>query len=691
MTSTFRLIRAEFKKIFKKSGVYIMALFIVATIFLSLYIFQPVEALNPTIEYGENLTSQDYYTSFFDEESTDSLKGINDIVTNTDNVANYYIMSNNRNNNLNGYYEDIVESLNQLEKNLSDKNLSKDNYDELRGNIIKFIESFKDFSDLESYSHIKYTTEHEHFFNNYLGDINDFLNNTKKYDEYEILEYWDNNQVEEKLKNALYYSVNYISPTLYEMSIDMKTSYDNFNKFYEYGNNNSNLPRINQWKDFMKDNTKKFHEYFTLLANNDFPIILINTEDATNIISKLEEYNDILSRPTSTYSDYTRINDDLRKFNYHEFKNIFDINNSPVYQVSLKNADLENFEKIKKIVYENQDKLKEQITESKQDESINNIQFKITEYSLLAKSYEELINDSIILNLSDDFPSHEFEQMYSEKLKFNEFNKYQVTERITSNTYYINNNIYSNSFNTNFTFGQNSSTNGTNVWDFMYFAMELCTVIILIFAMLLVCSFVAGETDSGTIKLLLVRPFSRSKVLTAKLFATIFFVVTFMLFSSALSFAAGYFTYGYSEVEVFAIFNAQNVLVISPLALMAINILCLTIEVLFYVFVSLMIATICKNYAGSIYLSLLFVAIIYTLNILFGNEFWYSFLPGMNLHLFKYFGNSFLSLTNSSVLQSVLITPILSTMTFVYSALLNGLYLIITVAAAYSVFNKRDF
>jgi len=221
--------------------------------------------------------------------------------------------------------------------------------------------------------------------------------------------------------------------------------------------------------------------------------------------------------------------------------------------------------------------------------------------------------------------------------------------------------------------------------------MELCTVIVLIFSMLLVCSFVAGETDSGTIKLLLVRPFNRSKVLTAKLFATIFFVITFMIFSALLCFAGGYFTYGYSDMNILTIFNSSTVLIMSPIALMCINILCLTIEIFFYVFVALMISTICKNYAGSIYLSLIFIVLIYTLNILFGGAFWYSFFPGMNLHLFKYFGNGFLSVADSSVLQNVLLTPILSTMSFVYSAVLNALYLIIAIAISYSVFNKRDF
>ena len=56
MTSTFRLTRAEFKKIFKRASIYIMALLLVIAIFVSMYMFSPIERVDNTISYGENLT-----------------------------------------------------------------------------------------------------------------------------------------------------------------------------------------------------------------------------------------------------------------------------------------------------------------------------------------------------------------------------------------------------------------------------------------------------------------------------------------------------------------------------------------------------------------------------------------------------------------------------------------------------------
>jgi hypothetical protein len=75
MTSTFRLTRAEFKKIFKKPSVYIMAIFIVLTIFLSMYIFKPMEIVDPTISYGTQLNSLDYYNIFYNKDKDTKLTG----------------------------------------------------------------------------------------------------------------------------------------------------------------------------------------------------------------------------------------------------------------------------------------------------------------------------------------------------------------------------------------------------------------------------------------------------------------------------------------------------------------------------------------------------------------------------------------------------------------------------------------
>ena len=208
--------------------------------------------------------------------------------------------------------------------------------------------------------------------------------------------------------------------------------------------------------------------------------------------------------------------------------------------------------------------------------------------------------------------------------------------------------------------------------------------------MMMMCNLITSETESGTIKLLLARPYKRSKIITAKLLATIFFVLIFILFSALISFAGGYFLYGLDLSNVLVIINSNTPLVMSPIVLMLINILSQILDILFYVLLAMMISIVFKNYAGSISFSLVLILVTYTLNMLFGGAFWYSLLPGPNLHLFKYFGNAFVSVSDS-MLVNILITPIQSTMSLWYSLLILASYSLVSIVVSYAVFNKRDF
>ena len=65
MTSTFKLTSAEFKKIFKRPSIFIMAILLVITLLVSIGIFHPTSAVDSTIIYDEAETSLDYYNSFY--------------------------------------------------------------------------------------------------------------------------------------------------------------------------------------------------------------------------------------------------------------------------------------------------------------------------------------------------------------------------------------------------------------------------------------------------------------------------------------------------------------------------------------------------------------------------------------------------------------------------------------------------
>ena len=101
MTSTFRLTRAEFKKIFKRASVYIMALLLVVAVFVAVYVFKPLTSEDKTINYGADYTVENYYDTFFNKDLENSKQGIDQIFEDADKMYNYYFQLNKNNQLMN--------------------------------------------------------------------------------------------------------------------------------------------------------------------------------------------------------------------------------------------------------------------------------------------------------------------------------------------------------------------------------------------------------------------------------------------------------------------------------------------------------------------------------------------------------------------------------------------------------------
>lgn len=697
MTSTFRLTRAEFKKIFKRASIYIMALLLVIAIIVSIYMFNPIERVDNTISYGENLTVDDYYNNFFSTDLPDSKSDIDKSFENTNEVLKYYQLCNDRDINLKKNYDDFVSSYEEL-KNTTEPTLKEQKYTLFKTSLNAYYTSLISFDNIQTYPHIDYifNTNSEvssKLIQKYFANTKTLLTRTETENSTQILDTIETNNFVKILKDDLNAGLDYISPTALIMAQEIKDNYDNFNSAILGGTGSSNLNKIEIARESMLVSVQNFRDYLEIILDYDYPVVLINKDTKTKIFSHLDDVIEKLKtgfdgNPKSI-TNYINLNTKLIEVDLpNYYTKTFALKENVLTQVRITYTEIEEFGKVKAKVETNKVELINVIKKYHSDETIRNIQNKITDYSLLSQAYNDYLLDSIKLAISKQFSSDEFVKLYNYDLS--KFNIYSTRERITANKYYIDNNIYSSSLNTNFSFNQNSGKQ-TNVFDFMYFAMEICTVLIIIFGMMMVCSLITQETESGTIKLLLTRPYKRSKIVTAKLLATIFFVLCFILFSAIICFAGGYFVFGLDTTNILMIFNSSSAISISPILLMIINLLSLTIDVIFYVIIALMISILFKNYAGSISFCFVILLITFTLNILFPEMFWYSLFPGMNLHLFKYFGNSFVSLAEVSVIQNILITPIQSTMNLLYSFLILIAYLAIALTISYSVFNKRDF
>lgn len=693
MTSTFRLTRAEFKKIFKRPSIFIMALLIVATIFASLFMFNPEDKSTNNITYDNASTSQGYYDIFYNQDQDTSKKGIDLEYSQVDNIISYYNNYYIRNIGLEDYYSTFIKKLDDV-RNESNATLKNEKYTSLKTALKQFYDAYLNFDSLSSQDFVDYTKNNTYFQNSctYLKKL---IANSETLSASEFVTTYDqpDNKYEENIKKELETSKNFISSTLTFMAQEIK---DNFSAYStDVDNGSQKLLAIEQDRKKLQTSLNNYKEYLEKLVDNEFPIVVVNKENLLDIKNLLDNAISEINLSVTNQNSYPAQNsarDKLRNLNLVSNISTFTVS---IEQVSVEKSLIDDLLQIQSKTNTNKTALLQTIENYRQDEAISNISFHISEYSLLAETYKEYVNDKIVVSITSNHSKPIYTAYYN--YDFENFNLYQYNERLTQNEYYITNNIYENSFLSNFSYNQKSG-NDTNVYDFMYFSMEFCTVIIIIFAMMLMCNLITSETESGTIKLLLVRPYKRGKVITAKLMATLFFVLTFMLFSSVLTFVGGYFMFGYTSQNVLAVFNASTAFVIHPLLLMLINIISLTIDVSFYVFLALMISIIFKNYAGSISCALVLIIINYALNGLFGgvlnislnSSFWYTILPSMNLHLFKYFGNTFLN-SSANALQSILITSIENSMSILYSVLITIGYSVVFLLIAYNVFKKRDF
>lgn len=698
MTNTLRLTSAEFKKIFKRPSVFLMAVILVIAVFVSLYTFNPNTRVDNTIDYNQT-TSLEYYNTFNGGSIEGTKSSIDTTFEKTDEMINYYQLINERNSTLNSYYNDIFTSIQNLE-NASSSTIKQKKYEEVAkalDNFKKSLISFDNFVDTtgnklnfinitsNEFSELASSTQENTF-----SKLNALINHSKTMTYNEFLNTYnlEDNGYKKGLDSAYNSGLNYIQTSFYGIQNRIYTLYKSYSSYKSKDFDKDNGKTVNATRDNLYSALNSYKTYLELIMDNDYPLAVINKDSKAKIDEIIDNALDAINVPTvNTASDHMSASEKLSKLNI--INNLNYITSNEIIQINLNNKLVNTFTQVKQTVDSNKSDILAGVSELKNDEGIKNIQAKITEYYLLSESYNEYIYSSTILSITENFPKTNYENFY--KYKLNEFNKYETTEKVTLNKYYIDNNTYENSYINNFSFNQRSDTKSTNAYDFMYFAMELCTVVITLFAVMLVCNLITGETESGTIKLLLVRPYKRSKIVTAKLLATLFFVTVFMLFSAIISFVGGYFLFGLPTSNVLVVFNATTVFEINPLGLMAINILTLLLDVIFFVIIALMISILFKNYAGSISAVLIIVILNYALNIIFGGTFWYSVLPGMNLHLFRYFGNTFVSMGSGNILEALFVNTIESSMTFIFSILINISYMVIAIAIAYSVFQKRDF
>ncbi len=284
-------------------------------------------------------------------------------------------------------------------------------------------------------------------------------------------------------------------------------------------------------------------------------------------------------------------------------------------------------------------------------------------------------------NYSDDY--------LSKYIGFENFNSYMYQEQLIRTNYYLENNLLDKEISNTLAFNI-SSSESTNAFDYMYFSLEVVSVLIVAFTVIIGAGMIAKEHSDGTIKLLAIRPYKRSKIIFAKILATIFIGFIFVLIATIISTIAGCIIYGISFPSVLIIFNATHALTLPIWAVFLIYLLSTMIKITIYALLAITISTIFKSYIAAVCVS----AGLYIVNIIItfisNGASWLKYNVFSNLDLFKYFGGSFLANSSSNSITNLFFSPVFADTSIWVSIIVIFSVGILLNIITFTVFNKRD-
>lgn len=703
MGSIFRIAKAELIKMFKRPTVYIMAFILAGAICGSLFLFSPSKKEDTSVNMGvvtasttintylEKFNNDPTYKSKFDE-STDLAKS--EIL--------FFQKINEHLLTLDTNYKNLIESINTI-ASTAETSVNATQCDTLRSNFSNYIEAFRNANlvsdnSLEDQPNFVQDYYNSTLYANTVNELEKLKTNISVLNGTTIVTY---------LKNVgNYNSLLSIIDTSYETAKNPTTAFLKYNikniediltGFYEaVGLGANGTTTANSKRRTLVDNVQKYKIYvsniieynnhtFAVIKDSDYKVFKNNIDTFINAI-EIKDGDPNLSQNQIVMTK-------IKNANY--VKTISEV----IDQISMLDCDNELLSTLSSTIEEIKERTEKKYNEitsfastngsSKDLNKLSEFNDLISEYKAMQVSLKNYVYYSVQNDTLKSFSNAEVQKFYGDEY-LNVYNSYQIKEQITQYKYYIDNDIYSFELGNVFAFNMNS-TNETTGFDFMYFALEIATVIIIVFSIFTAASVFAAEHDSGTIKLLLIRPFKRHKIVTGKLLATLFFSTIFLIFSTIVSAIIGFTVYPVEQLTpILAVFNATTAFKFNPIVLISIYIVFTLLEIIFYVILSSALCTLFKSYAGAVTGSFVAYFVTIAMNIGFGKQLWYSYSPFVNVNLFKYFGNGFLSNPNSS-LSTFFNTPMLGNMNYFVSLGISTGLVAILLAITYIVFKRRDY
>ncbi|MCB8815903.1 ABC transporter permease [Desulfosporosinus shakirovi] len=212
------------------------------------------------------------------------------------------------------------------------------------------------------------------------------------------------------------------------------------------------------------------------------------------------------------------------------------------------------------------------------------------------------------------------------------------------------------------------------VWGFVT-EFSVLVDLVSLFVIIIAAGIVAGEFNTGTIKLLLIRPIKRWKVLLSKYIAVLWFAFVALILLFVATFVVGGIFHSFNGLnQPYLGYKNGNVTEINMLWHIFINYAYACVNLLMMVTFAFMISAVFRNNTLAVGISLF---LMFTGNLLVGllsNYSWVKYILFANINLTVYTDG----------------TPVVKGMTMTFSLMVLAVYFIVFNLISWYVFMKRD-
>lgn len=207
-------------------------------------------------------------------------------------------------------------------------------------------------------------------------------------------------------------------------------------------------------------------------------------------------------------------------------------------------------------------------------------------------------------------------------------------------------------------------------------SMSRAVYLVIVFASIVAGDIVGGEFAAGTVKLLLIRPHRRWKILLSKYLSVLSFSFTLLLFTAFMSWLVGGFVFGFSGASApFSLPHGAHVVSISTWAESVRTYAYLAIPLLLTATLAFMISTLFRSSVVAIALSVFLVLFGPVITEVLRSYAWDKFVLFANWNLAPYFESD---------------VPPLPNMTLSFSIAVLTVYYAVFLAVSWLSFTKRD-